>query len=449
MDEQPLQNMSDKKVTVLGAARSGLAAARMLKRQGTPVFVSDIAEKENKTAQVRELEANGIEYEFGKHSQRCYDADMVVLSPGIPVKSEAVQQFLHKKIPVYSEIEVASWFCKAPIIAITGSNGKTTTTTLIGEMLKKIYPDAIVAGNIGLALSDFVEDSYSGTWVVVEVSSFQLETIDSFHPRIAAVLNFAPNHLDRYDRYEDYLKAKWRITKNLKPEDHLIYNLADQNLSSWVEPLNVQKHGFDINGRKESIIEFVEGCIRFKDAVFMREQDIALRGMHNYMNVMAAILAADLAGVPADAIKGTLSEFSGVEHRLEFVREFDGVRYINDSKATTVESLSYALRSFNVPVVLIAGGKDKGSNFSALNQLIRERTKAVVLIGSATEKMAETWKTFKPIHPAQSMEDAVNKARSIAAPGEVVLLSPACASFDMFNDFEDRGRCFKAIVSDL
>lgn len=443
------KQVENKKVTVLGAARSGIAAARLLKDFGAEVFVSDLAKESDKTAQAGELKQAAIPCEFGRHSKRVFKADFVVLSPGIPVASPVVQKFMKMNVPVYSEIEVASWFCRSPIIAVTGSNGKTTTTTLIGEMLKRTFPDAIVAGNIGKAFSEYVADSRADSRAVVEVSSFQLETIDSFHPRQAVVLNFAPNHLDRYESYEHYLRAKWRVTMNLTASDILIYNAADEKLSEWTEKTQCRKQGFDKDGDTSQAAAYSEGKIILNGQPLIGVKEMQLKGIHNYMNAMAAALAAANAGVTSADIRAVLANFKGVEHRLEPVAEIDGVKYINDSKATTVESLSFALQSFETPIVLIAGGKDKGSDFSALNALIEKNVKEIILIGVSAEKISESWQGIKPLQIADSLEDAVHKAAQAADRGEVVLLSPACASFDMFRDFEDRGRQFKEIVMQL
>ena len=439
------KDIKNKKVTVLGAARSGIAAAKLLKAMGADVFVSDYSKKEL----IPDLEELGIDYESGMHSARVFEADFVTLSPGISQKTEIVKEIRAKNIPVYSEIEVASWFCKSPIIGVTGSNGKTTTTTLIGEMLKKKYDDAIVAGNIGQPFSSFVQNSREDSMAVVELSSFQLETIDTFEPRTAIVLNFAPNHLDWYETYEDYKAAKWRITKNLKESDLLIYNADDEEVTVRSRTLNCRKQSFSVKGSGKADAYYEDGKLWFKGKRLIDVNEMQIRGIHNYMNALAASLAALDAGVEMHQIAQALREFEGVEHRLEFVKEISGVKYYNDSKATTVESLWYALSSFTAPIILIAGGKDKGSDFNKLNDLIAERVKQVVLIGKAAEKMQKTWQGIKPLTSALSLEDAVNKAAALAQKGDVILLSPACASFDMFRDFEDRGRQFKNIVNKL
>ncbi len=441
--------VNGKRFTVLGAARSGLSAARLLKNAGARVFVSDSAPAEKKEAAVRFLKDQGIEAEFGQHSNRVFEADFCVLSPGIPVESQVVQSMLQKGIKVVSEIEVGYWFFNGKLIAVTGSNGKTTTTTLIGEMLKAHDSRSIVAGNIGQAFCDFVENSDSDVWVVVEVSSFQLETIDRFHPQIAVLLNFAPNHLDRYPSYEAYKQAKWRVTKNLTKQDRFVYNAADAEIVRRLPELNCLKSGFDINGNQQAEMFFRDGQLFLNGAPFIAVNEMGLRGLHNYMNAMAAVLAAHYAGVEESSIKQVLRTFSGVEHRLEFVREINGVTFVNDSKATTVESLYHALQSFDRPIILIAGGKDKGSDFTRLNEHLKKRVKTAVLIGKAKEKMAAAWKDVVPLQMEETLESAVRRAFQLAKPGDVVLLSPACASFDMFNDFEDRGRQFKEIVKQL
>ena len=444
-----MKDVSDKKITVLGAARSGLAAARLLKEKGATVFVSDLAAREAKEEAARFLEQHHIPHEFGGHSERVFDCDFAVLSPGIPVRSEVVQSLLKKNVPVWSEIEAAFWFCRSPLIAVTGSNGKTTTTTLIGEMLRKKYSGAILAGNIGQPLSDYVADSRPDQWGVVEVSSFQLETIETFHPRQAVVLNFAPNHLDRYDSYRDYIEAKWRVTMNLTADDMLIYNAGDQPLSDKAQQLKAHKMGFTIEPDSDQAAFFRDGKIYLHGSELIDTKEMILRGPHNYQNAMAAALAAHNAGIDVEDIRAVLRTFAGIEHRLEFVAEVNGVRFVNDSKATTVESLAVALQSFDQPIVLIAGGKDKGSDFTRLNDLIKQKVKQLVLIGQAADKMAAAWQDLRPVYKAPDFRQAVQSAFQFAQPGEVVLLSPACASFDMFRDFEDRGRQFKQLVMEL
>jgi UDP-N-acetylmuramoylalanine--D-glutamate ligase len=439
-------NISRKKITVLGAARSGIAAAIMLAKNGASVFVSDSAPAIKSETEMELLDKNKIEYELGAHSQRIFEADYVVLSPGIPVASQVVQSFYKKNIPVYAEVEAAGWINKSPLIGVTGSNGKTTTTSLIGEMLRQKDDKSIIAGNIGQPLSAFVEGSHEKRWAVVELSSFQLETIDRFKPDIAVVLNFAPNHLDRYPTYEAYLEAKWRITKNISENDLLIYNGDDPKIAEWATAIKSKKMSFTVGRENPDGAACRDNKIFLFGKELMDVDEIILQGVHNYMNVMAAALAAHQAGISFDQIRSVLKSFAGIEHRLEKVAEVNGVLYVNDSKATTVESLYYALQSFNRPIVLIAGGKDKGSDFSQLNELIRKNVKELVLIGSAADKMAYTWQGVRPSNKEVSMKNALRRADQIAEEGDIILLSPACASFDMFVDYEDRGRQFKEIV---
>jgi UDP-N-acetylmuramoylalanine--D-glutamate ligase len=316
-------------------------------------------------------------------------------------------------------------------------------------MLHKKYPDAIVAGNIGSAFSEYVETSKQVSWSVVEVSSFQLETIDTFHPRQAVVLNFAPNHLNRYDSYDAYLEAKWRVTKNLSSEDFLIYNAADNKLSRWAANVESNQQGFHIDGDQSHAAYCSNDTIFINHEKLIQTKEIALKGKHNYMNIMAASLSAINAGVSRQQIIEVLKEFEGVEHRLEFVARKNGINFVNDSKATTIESLSFALQSFTTPIVLIAGGKDKGSDFTKLNNLMSEKVRGIILIGDAALKMEQAWLGLKPIYKEKSLDDAVFRAKEIANESDVVLLSPACASFDMFKDFEDRGNKFKHLVKGL
>jgi len=444
-----MKEIKNKNITILGAARSGIAAAELLLKLGAKVFVSDSANKENKVDEIDVLKGLGIPFEFGQHSEIVTESDFVVLSPGIPVASEIVQTVLNKNIPVLSEIEIAAWFCKSPMIAVTGSNGKTTTTTLIGEMLETEQPNRIQAGNIGDPFAAQVMESSAENWAVIEVSSFQLETIEKFHPKVVALLNLAPNHLDRYDgKYEKYVDAKLNVLKNLDSNDFIIYNFDDELLTEKIQKSNAKKISF--SAKNKSANSYLNGTdLIVENEVLIDINEIKLNGIHNYMNIMAAVLASHIAGISNDSIRNVLKEFAGVEHRLEFVRELNGIQYVNDTKATTVESLAVALQSFDHPIVLIAGGKDKGSDFSKLNQLIEEYTREVILIGAAKEKISENWKSITSIHFADTLEEAIQLATKIAKEKDTVLLSPACASFDMFSDYEDRGRQFKSIVNRL
>ena len=441
-------DLRNKNAVILGAARSGLAAAELAQKMGAVVFVSDSAPEKGKQKSINRLKGLGIPFEFGGHSDRVFAADMVILSPGIPQTTEIVQRIRQEGIPVFSEIELAFRFCKSPVIAVTGSNGKTTTTTLLGLMLKKQNPASIVAGNIGSPFSDYVADSDADSWAAVEVSSFQLETIDRFHPRVAMLLNLSPNHLDWYDTYQDYVAAKLRIIKNLNADDYIIYDGDDSQIFTLIESSPARKIRFSADSvRAEAYLK--DEQIHFYNTGFIGISDIRLKGGHNYRNIMAAGLAAMIAGVEAQNIRQVLTSFAGVEHRMENVATIREVHFINDSKATTVESLAVALQSFPTPIVLIAGGKDKGGNYSTVNELVQQNVRSAILIGAARQKIADAWQGATDITFADSMEDAVSKGLNAAHPGDNVLLSPACSSFDMFKDFEDRGKIFKKAVRKL
>ena len=441
------------RVSILGAARSGLSVAKLLKSQGATVFVSDKKSKEDATEEIKILEDLGIENEFGAHTYRIFDADFIVVSPGVPSNSNLVQHALKVGLNIFSEVEVASWFCRAPIVAITGSNGKTTTTTLVGKIFEKAGRRTIVAGNIGFPLSDYVLDVDEKSVAVVEVSSFQLDHIDTFRPKVSVLLNITPDHLDRYENYQAYINSKFRIFLNQGPKDFAVYNYDDDAVNAYCCGLNTVRLPFSA---KEKIRAgaFLEGGKVFMidkgRADFLIDSgEIKIRGVHNLYNSTAAALAASSLGVSPNVIADTLKEFPGVEHRLEPVRELDGVKYINDSKATNVDAVWYALGSFKSPIVLIAGGKDKGNDYSPLFDLVRKNVPAMILIGQAAAKMQKEFADKTKCIMASSMEDAVAKARSESRPGYIVLLSPACASFDMFHDYEHRGREFKRLVMEL
>ena len=438
----------DKNIVVLGAARSGLAAAELALNLGARVFVSDNAVEKTMLKQINKLKGLGIPFEFGGHSNRVYSADTVVLSPGIPQTTAVVQSIRQKGIPILSEIEFAYRFCQSPVIAVTGSNGKTTTTTLIGLMLKKQLPNSIVAGNIGSPFSSYVLESDPESWAAVEVSSFQLETIEDFHPRVALILNLSPNHLDWYETYDEYVSAKLRIIMNLNPDDVIIYDGDDKNIIDliWQSPARKQKFSVKTE-RAEAFIK--DNKIHFFNHEFMATDEILLKGQHNYKNAMAAGLACIQAGIDHENMRSVLKSFAGVEHRLEHVATIKGIHFINDSKATTLESLSVALTSFESPIILIAGGKDKGADYSTVASLLPGNVRQVFLIGAAQDKIYQAWKDVVPVRKCDSLEIAVENAFELGDTNDNILLSPACSSFDMFKDYEDRGKRYKEIVNNL
>ncbi len=442
------------KVSIIGAARSGVAAAKLLKSQGAQVFVSDKESEEKLKSQIPNLKSLQIPFETGGHTDRVYDCSLMVISPGVPSDTPVVVEAQRRGIKVVSELEVASWFCKAPILAVTGSNGKTTTTTLLGTIFEHAKKKCVVAGNIGTAFSNFVLDLDQTAVAILEVSSFQLDHIESFHPKVAVILNITPDHLDRYGKsFEKYIASKRRVLRNQTLNDFLVYNFDDP-----VTSLEVRKHAasrvqllpFSVKTKLDEGAYVESGRLTIAEHGEAEEviatREISMRGVHNLYNSMAASLAAKAMGVPLEAIRESLKRFEGVEHRLEFVREVNGVKYINDSKATNVDSVWYALQSFEELLIVLVGGRDKGNDYSKLFDLVRERVRAIIAIGESADKVVKAFQGVTKVEKAQSMEEAVQKAKVLAAHGDVVLLSPACASFDWFENFEHRGRVFKEIV---
>ena len=433
------EEVRTKRATVVGGARSGRAAARLLAEAG-------------------------VDHEFDGHTVRALDADFFVLSPGVPTQSNIVQQALRAGIDVYSEIEVASWFCDAPIVAITGTNGKTTTTSLTGHVFQRAFRDepgreAIVAGNIGYPFSDYVREVEPSDVVVLEVSSFQLDHVDTFHPRVSVLLNITPDHLGRYDHdFEAYAQAKFNIFRNQGEGDVVVYNRDDDTVRRDVEgaaethgfrPLAITLEGGAGTGgglRNDRIILRIDD----EDELLMHRDELALRGGHNVYNSLAAAVSARVMEVESAVIRESLSGFEGVPHRLEEVRTIDGVLYVNDSKATNVNAVWYALESFDRPVVLIAGGRDKGNDYTSLKPLVRQTVRAVVALGESRDTVArELGAEASGCSRAQTMEAALSQAQRFAQPGDAVLLSPACASFDMYESFEERGALFRRLVKTL
>lgn len=456
--------VTGKCVTVIGAARSGVAVAQLLSTNGAQVFVSDSSTPGNLQspppagrAGISNLQSLGVEIETGKHSERVFDAGLIVLSPGVPSGAPVVQEARRRGLRIVSELEVASWFCRAPIVAVTGTNGKTTTTTLIGRLLGDAKRKHVVAGNIGTAFSSVVSGLDASSIAVLEVSSFQLDEIESFHPTVAIILNITPDHLDRYDHsFEKYVASKCRVFKNQTIDDFLIYNYDDDTTRENVHRLasgNVRIMPFGIERRfdggafidRGTVVTVIDG----KRTEIVGSDEISIRGIHNLSNSMAAALAAQLVNVSPASIRATLRNFRGVEHRLEFVRELMGVKYVNDSKATNVDSVGCALQAFREPIVLMLGGRDKGNDYGKLRELVKEHVKAIVAIGESADKVVQAFQNIRPVTKAGSMKEAVEVASSVAAAGEVILLSPACASFDWFENFEHRGKVFKELVNAL
>ena len=446
--------LHNKKVSVIGAVRSGVAVAKLLKSHDANVFVSDSAVADKLQSFILNLQSEKIEYEVGKHSNRVYECELMVISPGVPSNAPVVLEAQKRKIKVVSELEVSSWFCRAPIVAITGSNGKTTTTTLTGRILSDAKKKHVVAGNIGTAFSSVVMELAETDIAVLEVSSFQLDHIDKFRPKISVLLNITPDHMDRYDHsMERYAASKARVFKNQRADDVLIYNIDDEWTNKIIHQAQCRKIGLSVQ-KKLTEGAFIEDgkLITSIDGTRTEIIDISqifIKGMHNLYNSMAAVLVGQLLGVDTTLIQSTLKTFEGVEHRLEFVRKLNEVSYYNDSKATNVDSVWFALQSFKEPIVLFLGGRDKGNDYSRLTELVRKQVKAIVAIGESADIVERSFKGTTVITKASSMEEAVNIARFLAQPGDVVLLSPACASFDWFKNYEHRGEVFKGLVNKL
>ncbi len=454
----------NKKISVIGAERSGVAVAQLLRSKKAQVFVSDFGNSETTQQHCAELRAAGIECEFGGHSEKVYDCSLMVISPGVPTNAPVVLEAHKRGINIVAEIEVASWFCQGPIIAITGSNGKTTTTTLLGRILSDAKKKHVVAGNIGTAFSSLVLDVDPETVVVLEVSSFQLDFIDSFKPKIALILNITQNHLDRYDNaMEKYAASKARIVMNQTADDFFICNADDE----WTKKAVIRDQMSVVSFSSKRLVE--NGAFVKENMLVTRlagdehpiiaVDDISIKGEHNLQNTMAAALAAQLVGVTPAYIRSTLRNFKGVEHRQEFVREVDGIKYVNNSKATTVEAVEMALKSYDEPIVLIMGGKDKGNDYSTIFDLVKKKVKAIVATGYSADTIVKNFEKIVPVTKVrtigeikpnrESMKKAIDIATALAVKGDVVLLSPACTSFDWFRDFEERGRVFKQIVNQI
>lgn len=444
--------VAHKRVTVLGAAKSGLAAARLLKRKDAEVFVSDHAAI--RESDKRLLTEFGIEYEEQGHTGRSLEADFIVISPGVPDSAPIVKRAVDDSIPIYSEIELAWWFCTAKIVAITGSNGKTTSTFLTHHILNLAGLSAYLAGNIGIAFSDVADEVSSRDTVVLEVSSFQLDHVERFAPNIAAITNITPDHLNRYNNsFDEYASSKMRIAENIVEGGAFIYNADDPELAKRIKGVAARMYGVSI------IDEVDSGAFLRNDNVILRtnsveteicsRRSLSLAGEHNLYNGMLAALAAFLTDAGATPIREGLQSFEGVEHRMEFVREIGGVRFINDSKATNVDAVKYAIRSFDEPVTLIAGGRDKGNDYAELIEHARGRVSCLIAMGESRQKIASAFDgVVGTIEQVEGMYDAVRRAAANTQEG-VVLLSPACASFDQYNNYEQRGNHFKQIVNDL
>lgn len=447
-------DITGKKISVIGAVRSGVGAARLAKKMGAIPFVSDSGSKENLQDSILIFNSEGISYECGSHSDRVYDCDLMITSPGVPSDSEILKTALANNIRVVSEVEFASWFCEGGIISITGTNGKTTTTALMNHTLNQSGIKCYSAGNIGQAFSEIVLDVQANEFVALETSSFQLDFADEFKPKFAIILNITPDHLDRYNfNFEEYIQSKLKITGNQTEGDYFIYNADDPNIKAYLKNMRVTKLAFSLGSEIPAGAFYKEGKMFFsiggEISEVCKSSDLYIKGEHNIANALAVIALARLLEISNQQIKEAFSSFPGVEHRIEFVRELDGVEYYNDSKATNVDSVIVALKSFVKPVYLILGGKDKGNNYDAIRELVIKNVKKIYAIGASADIIIDYFSSLVETEKMESMNAAVLRAREETAAGSVVLLSPACASFDMFDNYEHRGEVFKQSVTDL
>jgi UDP-N-acetylmuramoylalanine--D-glutamate ligase len=449
--------IAGRKVLVIGAARSGIASARFLAQRGAIVALNDRKPLAEWPAAALELKTIGVGQIAGDPPSWLLDQiDLVVISPGVPTKAIPIRYADRRGAEVIGEIELASRFLRGRVVAVSGTNGKTTTTTLIGEMLRDAQLNVQVGGNIGNALVSLIDSSRDDGWSVVEVSSFQLETIVDFHPSVAAVLNVTPNHMDRYDSLTDYAAAKHRVFMNQTAGDVAILNADDQIVSSWASGLRAHVVNFSTRRELEEGL-FLRGrdlVSRTRDGerVLLTRDEMQLRGTHNVENVLAAMAAGLACGADPKSLRETVRRFRPVEHRLEEVAEIKGVRFFNDSKATSVDATMKALEAFDGDrgkVVLIVGGRGKQAPYAPLALLVQELVRKMILIGEDAPAIERELSSAAPLEHAADMHDAVSRAFAAALAGDVVLLAPACASFDMFESFEHRGRVFKDEVQGL
>ena len=438
------------KIVVLGGGESGCGAAYLAKKKGLEVFLSDKgAIKENYKQFLKE---NEIDFEEENHDEeRILKADWIVKSPGIPKKADIIHKIHMKGIRISSEIEFASEFTNAKIIAITGSNGKTTTTSLIYYILKNDGMNVGLGGNIGYSFAKQVADE-NHEYYVLEVSSFQLDDIQNFRPYISLLLNLSKDHLDQYNyNYEEYALAKFRITENQENDNFFIYNKDDEMSKSILEKFEVKAKMIPFSTNEKmtegGFIDDEQLIVKLKDKFSMKLDELSLMGNHNVANSLAASIAGKILEINNESIRNSLMTFQAVEHRLEFVSEIDGVKFINDSKATNVNATYYALESMKAPTVWIVGGQDKGNDYSEIEDLVKKKVKAIVCLGIDNQKIIDFFKEKKEfIYDTSSMAEAIEISKSLAKKGDTVLLSPCCASFDLFKSYEDRGRQFKEQV---
>lgn len=440
-------NFGGKKVTVVGLGESGYNAALLLMRQGAYVKVSDGARNPELEKKAQALKRKGAAVELGCHSREFIaGANLAIKSPGVRRDALPIQWARRSKIPVIGEIELGSYFCKADVIAVTGTNGKSTTATLIGEIFKAAKKRAFVCGNIGKAFCSVSDKTKKGDVVILEVSSFQLEDARYFRPKVALLLNISQNHLDRHSCLKEYINCKARVFKNQTREDYAILNYDDELVRTLKDKVKAKAFYFsgqnEVRGafiKSDYIVTNIDGAQKR----IMHVNDVCLRGRHNLQNVLACAAAGAIYGLSPEKMRYAISHFKGLAHRFEYIGSLDERQFINDSKATSVDAVRQALRAARAPVVLIAGGRDKNSDFSQIKDLIKERVKALLLIGEASDKIRASLGDVVATYEKDTLEEALGFAYAISSRGDTILLSPMCTSFDMFGSFEERGEEFK------
>jgi UDP-N-acetylmuramoylalanine--D-glutamate ligase len=450
-----MMELKGKKVLVVGLGKSGLAAALFLRRHGAQVTVSDIRSAEVLAKDIPALLEQGINVEAGGHGLLTFRRqDLIVVSPGVPLDTPELVQARNFGRPIIGELELAARFLRGKILAVTGSNGKTTTTSLLGSIFEKAGLPTQVGGNIGVPVVSLIDASTDDTWNVLEVSSFQLESTQQFHPRIAVILNITPDHLDRHGTFENYALAKERIFAEQDQNDYCILNADNARTAASAQRSKARVFWFSLEHPVDQGAWVDGGAILFRTSpesileTVMPLGSIPLKGEHNVENVLAAVCAARLGGASLESIRSAVENFKAVEHRLEYVTIINGVEVYNDSKATNVDATAKAIAAFPGGIHLILGGKDKNSDYTTLSDLLRSRVKAVYTIGSAAAKIETQLRGVVTIHSCETMDKAIAAISTAAHPGDIVLLAPACSSFDQFESYEHRGRVFKELVNE-
>jgi UDP-N-acetylmuramoylalanine--D-glutamate ligase len=448
-----MMELSDKKVLVVGLARTGVAVVRFLAQKGAQVTVTDMREEEKLAESLEELSDLTINLELGRHVPHSFlMADLIVVSPGVPMDIKPLQMARSQKRRVVSEVELASWFIDAPMVAITGTNGKTTTTTLTGEIFQACGFETFVGGNIGRPLIELASSEDQVERVVVELSSFQLEGIESLRPTVAVLLNLTEDHLDRYANFQEYIDAKLRIFENQTADDFAVLNIDDPLVAACADKLKARVFPMSRLTELAEGISYRDGFITFAwqgKVLRFSTAEFHLKGVHNLDNIMASLAATLLLRCEGECAYQAVKTFKGLPHRMEFVTEFGGISWYEDSKGTNVGSVVKSLESFPGNITLIAGGKDKGGSYEPLAELVTSRVSHLVLIGEARVRIKEALGHLTDTHLTGSLEEAVQLAGRLTTPGGVVLFSPACSSFDMFKDYAERAERFKAAVRAL